>query len=86
MSVGIDQKLPPNKINDVLSTVFADMAALGDEVLRPFLQDVVQFPALAKTMLRTSVYHPGMVVSILPQGGLGSVVSWMKHFGSLGSM
>ena len=85
MSVGIDQKLPPNKINDVLSTIFADMAALGDEVLRPFLQDVVQFPALAKTMLRTSVYHPGMVLSILPQVGLGSVVSWMKHFVSLGT-
>lgn len=84
MSVGVDQTIPPNKINDVLSTIFADMAALGDDVLKPFLQDVVQFPALAKTMLRTSTRHPLLVASILPQVGVGSVASWMRHFVSLG--
>ena len=83
MSVGVDQNIPPNKINDVLSTIFADMEALGDEVLKPFLQDVVQFPALAKTMLRTSTRHPLLVASILPQVGVGSVASWMKHFVTL---
>jgi lycopene cyclase CruP len=85
MSVGVNQKLSPNKINEVLSTIFADMESLGDEVLKPFLQDVVQFPALAKTMLRTSAQHPILVASILPQVGLGSVASWMRHFVSLGS-
>ena len=84
MSVGVNQKLPPNKINNVLSTIFADMESLGDKVLKPFLQDVVQFPALAKTMLRTSTRHPILVASILPQVGIGSVASWMKHFISLG--
>ncbi len=84
MSVGMDQTLPPNKINQVLSTIFADMEALGDEVLLPFLQDVVQFPALAKTMLRTSTRHPGLVLSILPQVGVGSVASWTRHFVNLG--
>jgi lycopene cyclase CruP len=85
MSVGVNQKLPPNKINDVLSTIFADMEVLGDDVLKPFLQDVVQFPALAKTMLRTSTRHPALVSSILPQVGIGSVASWLRHFVSLGS-
>lgn len=84
MSVGINQTISPNQINTVLSTIFADMEALGDEVLKPFLQDVVQFPALAKTMLRTSTRHPLLVASILPQVGIGSVASWMKHFVSLG--
>ncbi|MEL6880089.1 MAG: FAD-dependent oxidoreductase [Cyanobacteria bacterium J06607_10] len=84
MSVGVEQSLSPNKINEVLSTIFADMEALGDDVLRPFLQDVVQFPALAKTMLRTSAQHPGLVLSILPQVGVGSVASWIRHFVSLG--
>lgn len=84
MSVGINQKLAPNKINEVLSTIFTDMAALGDDVLRPFLQDVVQFPALAKTMLRTSTRHPLLVLSILPQVGIKSVLDWSKHFISLG--
>ncbi|MEM8503733.1 MAG: FAD-binding oxidoreductase [Cyanobacteria bacterium P01_D01_bin.1] len=84
MSVGVDQRLSPNKINEVLSTIFEDMEALGDEVLLPFLQDVVQFPALARTMLRTSTRHPGLVLSILPQVGVGSVASWMRHFVNLG--
>ncbi len=84
MSVKVEQTLPPDKINQVLSTIFADMAALGDEVLRPFLQDVVQFPALAKTMLRTATRHPKLVLSILPQVGIGSVASWTKHFINLG--
>ena len=84
MSVGVNQTLPPNKINDVLSTIFADMEALGDDVLRPFLQDVVQFPALARTMVRTSTRHPALVASILPQVGLGSVASWTRHFINLG--
>lgn len=84
MSVGINQKLPPNKINEVLSTIFDDMAALGDEVLKPFLQDVVQFPALAKTMLRTSTRHPALVASILPQVGVGAIADWMRHFITLG--
>jgi lycopene cyclase CruP len=85
MSVGIAQKLPLNKINDVLSTIFAEMEALGDDVLKPFLQDVVQFPALAKTMLRTATKHPTLVASILPQVGLGSVASWTRHFVNLAS-
>ncbi len=84
MSVGIEQTLPPNKINQVLSTIFADMAELGDEVLRPFLQDVVQFPALAKTMLRTATRHPKLVLSILPQVGIGAIASWTGHFVNLG--
>lgn len=84
MSVGVHQKLPPNKINNVLSTIFEDMEALGDDVLRPFLQDVVQFPALARTMLRTSTHHPLLVASILPQVGVGSVAHWIYHFINLG--
>ncbi len=84
MSVGAKQTVPPNKINDVLSTIFADMAALGDDVLKPFLQDVVQFSPLAQTMLRTARNHPLLVASILPQVGMASVASWLRHFVSLG--
>ena len=84
MSVGVNQKLPPDQINKVLSTIFEDMEALGDDVLRPFLQDVVQFPALARTMLRTSLHHPALVASILPQVGIGAVADWTYHFINLG--
>ena len=83
MSVAVNQTLPPNRINNVLSAIFSDMSALGDDVLRPFLQDVVQFSPLAKTMLRTSLLHPGLVLKILPQVGPLSVLEWMRHFFTL---
>lgn len=84
MSVGVEQSLPPERINQVLSTIFADMADLGDEVLKPFLQDVVQFPALANTMALTTLRHPALVAKILPQVGVSAIALWLRHFLSLG--
>ena len=83
MSLAIDQSLDENRINTLLATIFQDMAALGDPVLRPFLQDVVQFLPLAKTLARTSVYHPALVTKILPQVGIPAVVDWTGHYVSL---
>lgn len=83
MSVEVNQTLSPNHINDLLKTIFADMAALGDPVIKPFLQDVVQFGPLAKTLLRTSIYHPAVVAKILPQLGVGALADWSRHYGSL---
>lgn len=80
MRVGVEQHLPPDQINQMLSTIFADMAALGEPTLKPFLQDVVQFSALAKTLLRTSVYHPALVAKILPQVGVPAVLRWLPHY------
>jgi lycopene cyclase CruP len=84
MSVRPHQTVPPDRINQLLSAVFEDMAALGDPVLRPFLQDVVQFPALAQAMLRTSTMHPGIVLKIIPQVGLGTLAGWLWHYANLG--
>ncbi|MEM9163409.1 MAG: FAD-binding oxidoreductase, partial [Cyanobacteria bacterium P01_F01_bin.4] len=83
MSVGVNQTLAPDHINALLNTIFADMAALGDDVLRPFLQDVVQFGPLAKTLLRTSIYHPALVAKILPQVGVSAIADWSGHYGGL---
>ncbi|MEM9265054.1 MAG: FAD-binding oxidoreductase [Cyanobacteria bacterium P01_F01_bin.13] len=80
MSLAVDQSLPENQINALLTTIFQDMAALGEPVLRPFLQDVVQFLPLAKTLLRTSVYHPMLVAKILPQVGVPAVFDWTGHY------
>lgn len=83
MSLSVNQSLHETQINTLLTTIFQDMAALGDPVLRPFLQDVVQFLPLAKTLLRTSVYHPMLVAKILPQVGIPAVVDWTGHYLSL---
>ncbi|ESA37074.1 fad dependent oxidoreductase [Leptolyngbya sp. Heron Island J] len=83
MSLEVDQSLDQDQINTLLTTIFQDMAALGDPVLRPFLQDVVQFLPLAKTLLRTSIYHPLLVAKILPQVGIPAVLDWTGHYLSL---
>jgi len=83
MRVGVDQSLPPDQINRILGTIFGDMAALGEKTLKPFLQDVVQFSALAKTLLSTSVNHPVLVAKILPQVGVGAIARWLPHYGAL---
>ncbi|MBD0362343.1 MAG: FAD-binding oxidoreductase [Coleofasciculus sp. C3-bin4] len=84
MSVGINQQLPPNQINQLLTGVFQAMEQLGDDVLRPFLQDVVQFPGLSKTLLLTSVTKPGLVIPVIPQVGLTTLLDWIVHYINLG--
>jgi len=80
MSVGIDKNPNPNQINDMMNGVFAVMERLGDDVLKPFLQDVIQFPALAKTLL---LVNPKLVLPILPQVGINVLADWSVHYFNL---
>lgn len=84
MSVGVDQTADPDQINRLLSAVFSEMAQLGDDVLKPFLQDVVQFSALSQTLLRTNFAHPGLVLRLIPQVGVVSLADWLRHYVNLG--
>ena len=84
MSVGINQQLAPNQINQLLSGVFQAMEQLGDGVLRPFLQDVVQFSGLSQTLLLTALTKPGLVLPVIPQVGLITLLDWIVHYINLG--
>ncbi|NJR40821.1 MAG: FAD-binding oxidoreductase [Leptolyngbyaceae cyanobacterium CSU_1_4] len=84
MSVGIHQTIAPDQINALLSGVFQAMEQLGEPVLKPFLQDVVQFSALLKTLLRVSVMHPLLVLKVIPQVGIGTLLEWLIHYVNLG--
>ncbi len=85
MSVGMNQQVEPDRINQLLSTTFLAMQKLGDPVLRPFLQDVVQFPALSQTMLAMAGADPVLVLKIVNQVGLGTLLDWAGHYANLGS-
>jgi len=74
----------PDRINRLLAVVFLTMQQLGDRVLRPFLQDVVQFLPLTQTLLKTAVTHPLLVAQIMPQIGLGTLLDWTIHYINLG--
>jgi lycopene cyclase CruP len=80
MSVGVNQKINPNQINQLLSAVFTQMQQLGTPVLKPFLQDIVQFGALTKTLVKTGLSQPLLVAKIIPQVGLLSLLDWMLHY------
>jgi lycopene cyclase CruP len=81
MSVGINTQANPNQINNLMSGVFEVMDKLGDDVLKPFLQDVVQFSGLTKTL---PLVNPKLVLPLLPQVGLPILLDWLKHYANLG--
>lgn len=84
MSAAMNQKIDPNQINQLLATVFQVMEELGEPVLKPFLQDIVLFPALSKTLFKTAISHPGLVMKIIPQVGIANLLNWMVHYVNLG--
>ena len=84
MSVGVNQKIASNQINELLSVVFAQMEKLGEPVLKPFLQDVVQFGGLTKTLFKTSLANPGLIFKIIPSVGFITLIDWMWHYINLG--
>ncbi|BAZ54334.1 hypothetical protein NIES4103_70190 (plasmid) [Nostoc sp. NIES-4103] len=84
MSVGVNQQIPPDQINQLLSAVFQEMQQLGTPVLKPFLQDIVQFSALTQTLLKTGLSHPALVAKIIPQVGLANLLDWLVHYSNLG--
>ncbi|NER00958.1 MAG: FAD-binding oxidoreductase, partial [Cyanothece sp. SIO2G6] len=83
MSVGVNQQLAANQINQLLSAVFCEMEQLGTPVLKPFLQDVVQLSGLVQTLGRTAMYHPLTTLQVVPQVGIAALAEWMVHFVSL---
>lgn len=85
MSVGINQQLDPNCINTLLAAVFRSMQVLGDDVLRPFLQDVVQFPALTRTLIQTTISSPLAVLPVVPQVGIPTLWDWLLNYINLGA-
>jgi lycopene cyclase CruP len=77
MSVQAGKQVNPEQINNLMHGVFAVMDRLGDGVLKPFLQDVIQFAPLARTL---PLVNPKLVLPLLPQIGITSLISWMIHF------
>ncbi|PZO40543.1 MAG: FAD-dependent oxidoreductase [Pseudanabaena frigida] len=85
MSVAVNQQIESDRINYLLGVTFKAMEKLGDRVLYPFLQDVVQFIPLAQTMLAMSVADPVLVLKIVQQVGISALFDWLKHYLGLGA-
>jgi lycopene cyclase CruP len=85
MSTGVDQKTDPNQINKLLITVFREMEHLGEGILRPFLQDVVQFSGLSQAMIRTAIADPLLIARIVEHVGPSTLIRWLGHYANLGT-
>lgn len=85
MSMGVNQKTNPDQINKLLITVFREMEHLGEGVLKPFLQDVVQFSGLSQAMIRTAIADPLLIARIVEHVGPSTLLSWLGHYLNLGA-
>ncbi|XP_050381550.1 uncharacterized protein LOC126798585 isoform X2 [Argentina anserina] len=84
MSAKEPSNVSPDFINELLYANFQSMQNLGDPVLRPFLQDVVQFGPLTKTLGLVMLNKPQIIPSIFKQVGIPVLLDWSGHFFMLG--
>ncbi|MQM03286.1 hypothetical protein Taro_036061, partial [Colocasia esculenta] len=88
MSAKKDASISSTFINELLYINFLSMKVkeqrLGDPVIRPFLQDVIQFGPLVKTLGLVVLTQPKLLPSIFRQVGLGVILDWLIHFLMLG--
>uniref|UniRef100_A0A9I9DIM8 Uncharacterized protein n=1 Tax=Cucumis melo TaxID=3656 RepID=A0A9I9DIM8_CUCME len=84
MSAKQRSDISPYFINELLHVNFQSMQRLGDPVLRPFLQDVVQFVPLTQTLGLVMLTKPQLLPSIFKQVGIPVLLDWIGHFGMLG--
>lgn len=84
MSAKQQSNVSPDFINDLLYANFRSMERLGEPVLRPFLQDVIQFWPLVKTLGLVMLTAPQIIPSIFKQVGLPVLLDWSGHFFMLG--
>ncbi|KAL3572940.1 hypothetical protein D5086_026844 [Populus alba] len=84
MSAKKNSNVPSEFINELLYVNFQSMQKLGDPVLRPFLQDVIQFWALSKTLGLVMLTKPQIIPSIFKQVGIPVLLDWSSHFFMLG--
>jgi hypothetical protein len=71
-------------INDLMRINFGVMQNLGDDVLKPFLQDVIRFKPLSRTLLSMTKNNIAFIPSILLQAGVEPIADWFRHFVALG--
>lgn len=84
MSAKKQSNVAPDFINELLDVNFQSMQRLGDPVLRPFLQDVIQFGPLVKTLGLVMISKPLIIPSIFKQVGVPVLIDWSGHFFMLG--
>jgi lycopene cyclase CruP len=83
MSIKIGLNPNPNLIVGTLSNSFSAMEKLGDPVIRPFLQDVIQFSPLLNTLVTAGGQDLMTPFKVIPQVGFSAIADFVVHFTAL---
>lgn len=75
--------LGQNGINEVLWSNMQAMAKLGEDIQRPFLQDVVTADGLAKTLGVMAIKDPQLAIKMTAFLGPVELIRWSRHFFAL---
>ena len=78
------EDVQPDLINRMLSANFQAMADSGDDVMRPFLQDVMKFGPFARTVTGQMVKDPLFIPALLRHVGVLAMLDWFKNFVAMG--
>ena len=84
MSCQIGSNPKPDLIVGTLANSFTAMKKLGPEIVNPFLQDVLQFTPLLKTLVTAAGQDLLTPVKVVPQVGLFAISDFLYHFSILG--
>jgi lycopene cyclase CruP len=79
MSVPIGQNPNPKLIFGTLSNSFSAMEKLGDDIIRPFLQDVIMFFPLLKTLTLAAKQDLLTPLKIVPHVGVLAMGDFVYH-------
>lgn len=71
--------LRPGYVNRLLKCSFGVQSALGDAVMRPFLQDTIQFVPLSLTMAGMMFRDPLAITQVGRQVGARTMAAWFGH-------
>ena len=83
MSCRVGSAPKPGLIVGTLANSFSAMKSLGPDIMNPFLQDVLQFYPLLKTLLLAAKQDPFTPFKVVPQVGLGAIADFVWHFAGM---
>ena len=84
MSCPVESNPGKDLIVGILSNSFSSMEKLGDPVMKPFLQDVLQFVPLLRTLTLAGAQDLLTPLKIVPHVGLAAMGDFFYHFFNMG--
>lgn len=84
MSCPVESKPGKDLIVGILSNSFSSMEKLGEPVMKPFLQDVLQFVPLLRTLTLAGAQDLLTPLKIVPHVGLAAMGDFFYHFFNMG--